>query len=178
MGDHDECGALFAVELDEEVEDDATVGGVEIAGGLVGEEDGGLGHEGAGEGDALLLTTTELDWVVGGAVEEADLIEELTCTGHAVAGGTSEFVGEENVFFRSESGDQLVALEYEADFGAADARHAVFVEVSDVYAVEQDAARAWGVEASKKAKQRALAAAGSAHDGDEFAMGNLKADPL
>ena len=105
MSDHDEGGAFLAVEFDEEVEDDATVGGVEIAGGLVGEEDGGLGHEGAGEGDALLLTAAELDGIVGGAVEEADLIEELAGTGHAVAGFAGEFVRQEDVFFGGEGGN-------------------------------------------------------------------------
>ena len=178
MSDHDEGGALFAVEFDEEVEDDAAVGGVEVAGRFVGEEDGGLDHEGASEGDALLFAAGELDGVVGGAVEEADLAEKLLCTGAAVAGFAGEFMREEDVFFGGEGGDELVALKDEADFGAADAGHVVLFQVGDIGAVEEDAASGWSVETGEEAEQCALAAAGCTHNCDKFAMRDLEGDPL
>ena len=59
VGDHDD-GVALGVEAAEEVGDDALVGGVEVAGGLVGEDDGGLVDEGAGDADALLLAAGEL----------------------------------------------------------------------------------------------------------------------
>src|SRR6185437_14970113 len=48
---------------------------VEIAGGLVGDEHEGVVDEGAGEGDALLLTARELFGQCGGLGGEADLGE-------------------------------------------------------------------------------------------------------
>ena len=46
--------------------------GVEVAGGFVGEDDGGLVDEGAGDGDALALTAGELVGLVVHAGLEAD----------------------------------------------------------------------------------------------------------
>ena len=137
-----------------------------------------MGHEGAGEGDALLLAAAELHGVVRGAVEEADLIEQLAGPGHAVAKLACEFVWEEDIFLGGERGDELVALEDEADFGAANPCHVVFCEVGDVCAIEKDAAGSWGVETSEQAEQGALAAAGGPHDGDELAMWDGEADSL
>ena len=87
MGDEDEGGAFDAVEVEEEFEDVRAVGGVEVAGGLVGEDDGRAEDEGAGEGDALLLAAGELDGVVVHAVAEADGGEELAGAGEAVGSG-------------------------------------------------------------------------------------------
>ena len=61
----------------EEQEDLLAGGGVEIAGGLVGEEDGGLIYEGAGEGAALLLAAGEFAGSVVVAGAEADAVEGL-----------------------------------------------------------------------------------------------------
>ncbi len=51
---------------------------VEVAGGFVGEEDLGLGDQGAGEADALLLASAELAGLMLGAFGEAYLVEP-TC---------------------------------------------------------------------------------------------------
>ncbi len=74
VGDHDD-GVAFAVEAAEEIDDDALVGGVEVSGGLVGEQDGRVIDEGAGDADALLLSAGELAGEVAGAGAEADAIE-------------------------------------------------------------------------------------------------------
>ena len=50
----------LGVELVEEGHDLIAGVGVEVAGGLVGEDDGGLVDEGAGDGDALALAAGEL----------------------------------------------------------------------------------------------------------------------
>ena len=54
MGHHDDGGA-FAVQLGQQLHHFLAVGGVEIAGGFVGQDQLGPGHHGAGDGDALLL---------------------------------------------------------------------------------------------------------------------------
>src|SRR5262245_837871 len=57
--DDDERRALLP-ELGEEAHDVAASGGVEVAGGLVGEDDVGMHREGAGDRDALHLAAREL----------------------------------------------------------------------------------------------------------------------
>ena len=54
MGDDDEAVAALGVELEQEVDDFAAGGVVEVAGGLVGEEERGVVAQGAGDGDTLL----------------------------------------------------------------------------------------------------------------------------
>ena len=55
--------------------------GIEGGGRLVKEHDVGLHGEGARDGDALLLSTRELAWVVVLAVRESDLGKEFACVG-------------------------------------------------------------------------------------------------
>ncbi len=68
VGDHQDGLVELAAGGAEHVEDGVGVLGVEVAGGLVGEDDGGAGDEGAGDGDALLLAAGEL---VGAVIEAA-----------------------------------------------------------------------------------------------------------
>ena len=68
VGDHQDGLVQLAAGLAEHVQDGVGVFGVEVAGGLVGEDDGGAVDEGAGDGDALLLAAGEL---VGAVMEPA-----------------------------------------------------------------------------------------------------------
>jgi len=61
----------------EEEQDLLAGGGVEIAGGLVGEEDGGLVYESAGQSAALLLAAGEFAGSMVMAGAEADAVEGL-----------------------------------------------------------------------------------------------------
>ena len=72
--DHADGGA-FGVQLCEELHDGFTVLAVEVSGGFIGEQDGGRAGEGAGHGDALLLTAGELGRVVAHAVGHADTLK-------------------------------------------------------------------------------------------------------
>ena len=60
MGDHDDRLAELAHGAAHEVEDLGPGAAVEVAGGLVGEDDRRLAGQGAGDGDALLLAAAEL----------------------------------------------------------------------------------------------------------------------
>ena len=74
VGDeHD--GVAFGVEVVEEGHDLVAGLGVEVSGGLVGEDDGGLVDQGAGDGDALALTAGELVGLVHHAGAEVDGFE-------------------------------------------------------------------------------------------------------
>src|SRR6202040_1941856 len=56
---HEHRGAAV-VDLEKELDDPPRRVGVQVAGGLVGDEDARPVHERAGDGDALLLTATQL----------------------------------------------------------------------------------------------------------------------
>ncbi len=56
----------LGVEAPQDVHHLLAVLGVEVAGGFVGEDQGGLAHDGAGDGGALLLSAGQLVRVVAG----------------------------------------------------------------------------------------------------------------
>ena len=60
---------------------------VEVAGRLVGQEDGRVGDERAGDGDALLLAAGELRGVVAFAAGQADVVQR----GRALLRGAARF---------------------------------------------------------------------------------------
>ena len=55
VGNHEDGLVELAAGLAEHLEDGVGVFGVEVAGGLVGKDDGGASDESAGDGDTLLL---------------------------------------------------------------------------------------------------------------------------
>ena len=85
---------------------------------------------------------------------------------------------QQHVFKRGERGDELIALEDEADGAAAQLRELVFRHVADDGAVEGDLAFAGVIKPSEQAEQRGFTRAGGAHDGDELAAGDVEVDAL
>lgn len=121
VGDHDD-GLAVVVELLEEGEDFLAGGGVEVARGFIGEEDGGVCDECAGDSDALLLSAGELIGLVFHAVGEADGLEGGSCAFCAVppaVAGIDEW--EFDVFEGGESGHEFEGLEDKPDAFVADA---------------------------------------------------------
>ena len=57
MRDHEDCLSKILIRLAQHVEDNARTLRIQVAGGLIGEHDGGTIDEGAGERNSLLLAT-------------------------------------------------------------------------------------------------------------------------
>ena len=169
MCDDDDGDSVFVVEVGDDVEDFGSVRGVEVSGGFVGEEDGGFFDEGAGDADALLLTAGEFGWSMVGAVTEAD--EGQGVFGAvATVGPVAVHHGEFDVGECGETWEEIVGLEYEADFSAADVGEAVVGHCLDCLAVDVVGAFAGYVEASDDVHEGGFAGTGDAHDGDVFAV--------
>ena len=121
VGDEDGGQAMLALEALEQAEDGLGRGLVEIAGGLVGEQDGGFGDEGARERDALLLAARELARAMPGAIGEADGGEPgqrrtARCCGGRPAGEQRHG----DVFGGGELREQVVELPEVADLAVAE----------------------------------------------------------
>ena len=166
VGDHDD-GVARGVEALEEIDDDALVGGVEVSGGLVGEEDGRVVDQGTGDADALLLSSAELAGEVAGAGAEADAIEG--CPGFALVGHGVEVLGEHDVFYRGEVGDEVELLEDEADLVGAEAVELGGAHGGDIDAVDPELSGGGAVEAAEEVDEGGFAGAGGAGDGDPLA---------
>ena len=167
------------VEVVDEAQDFGAGVGVEIAGGLVGEEDGRLEGQGAGDGDALALAAGELVGQVVEAVVEADELEQA-------AGARFDFLAREafeveregHVLDAGERGEEVEELEDEADFVAAEAGEVVIGERGDGLAVDADFAGGGAVEAADQVEEGGLSGAGGADDGDHFAAGDVEVDGI
>jgi hypothetical protein len=80
VGHENDCGFFFSGELGNEIDDHGAGGGVEIAGGFVGEKDRGLVDEGTSEGGSLELSTGQLVGAMVRAVGELDGFKEIVGT--------------------------------------------------------------------------------------------------
>ena len=177
VGDEEDGLAAFFVLAEEDVHDGASGGGVEVAGGFVGEEEGGLIDEGAGDGDALAFAAGELVGAVFEAGFEAEGGEEGDGFGFGGPGADDGFVeggadhgGEEGVFEDGEFGEEVVELEDEAEGVVAEVGAGPAGGVFEGLSAEEDAAGVGGVEGAGDMEEGGFAGAGGAHDGDEFAL--------
>ena len=86
VGYHDDCGAVLGVEAVEEAHHLGAHLAVEVAGGLVGEDNLGLTYDGTGYGHALSLTAAELRGQMVDAVGHLEALKHLRHTLLALVG--------------------------------------------------------------------------------------------
>ena len=176
VGHHADRGAL-AVELAQEVHDGLAIFGVEVSGGLVGEEDAGLAAQGPGHGDALLLAARKLARIVPHAVAHPDLFQRLGGALFALGGGESPVgQGKLDVLEDREVADEVEALENETDLAVPDPGALGVVDAGDVVAVELVGALGRRVEQPEDREQRRLAAARRTGDGDVLPLVDVEVD--
>lgn len=87
MGDHDD-GVAEGMDVAEFFHDDVRRARIEVAGGLVGENERRAGDQRAGDGDALLLAAGELPRHVIFTGLEMEMIEDIA--GHFESTGFGE----------------------------------------------------------------------------------------
>lgn len=166
VGDDDECGAEFVVDVAQEIIDGFGGGGVKVAGRLVREDHGGLIEEGAGDGGALLLATGHLGGVIVHHFFEPDEGHEFAGAGEDLGadGGVTDAVGHEDVFESSEFREEIVELEYEADALVSVCGKLGGGHFRGVDAVDDNGAGGGRVERSHDVHEGAFAAAGLTDD--------------
>ena len=84
---HHQDSTALLVQVGEQIQDDVLVGGVQVAGGLVGQDDLGVVHQRARDGHALLLAAGKLGGQMTRAIGKAHAIERaagFAFVGHAV----------------------------------------------------------------------------------------------
>ena len=113
------------------VEDLGAGARVEVAGGLVGEDDLGPAGEGPGDGDALLLAAGELARAVVEAVGEADGVDDRV-EPRLVGLAAGEVQRQRDVLRGGERRHQVEGLEDEADAVAAQLGELLLAEAAEV----------------------------------------------
>jgi hypothetical protein len=183
VGDNDD-GLPPVNKLLEESKDALGGGGVEVAGGLVADDEGRVVGEGTGDGSALLLTaakgTGELVSLIGDAHHVEEVHSALLCFSRSRHSGVSagEVDGEDNVLEDGEGGEELEELEDDADVGAAPASEFVLAHVVDRLTSDEDLAAGRAVDAGDQVKQSGFPGAGGTDDADELALVDVERDLL
>jgi hypothetical protein len=143
---------------------------IEVAGGLVAQQQAGARDDGARDGHPLLLAAGHHLRPMSQAVRQPDQLEGRARACPALGGArAAEREGQRHVVERAQHRDQVVELEHEADaagapVGELGVRHAV-----ERPAVDAHLAGVGPVEAAHQVEQAGLARAARPHDGDELA---------
>ena len=158
-------------ELAEEVEDLAAGLGVEVARRLVGEQQGRLVDERAGDGDALPLAARQLIRLMVHPVAQPDGGERLL--GHDSALVAADLRVDQrqlDVLQRRGAREEIERLKHEADLLVAHRGQLVIVHRLDRRAVEDVLPGGGAVEAADDVHERRLAGTGGSHDGHVLAV--------
>src|ERR1017187_2170328 len=176
VGDQDD-GIALLVEAFEEAHDFVAGGGIEVAGGLVGQQNGRVVDERAGDRDALALAAGKLVRLVVHAGFQIDLAHGYFGALQALgAGHAGVDQGKFHVVQRGGAGQQVEGLEDEADLPVADARQLVVGHLADQVAVDVVQALGGGIEAADQVHEGGFTGTGRSHDGDVFAAFDFDID--
>lgn len=177
MSDHDD-GLALSVELCEEIHDLASRDGVEIPGWFIRENDFRIIEEGAGDGDALLLSSGELAGHTRELVGESESVHERRRSCESFGGIGSRIDSREcDVFEGIEAREEIELLEDEPDFAIADIGECLIVaEIRYIVSLEEESASGEGMEESDNIEERGFARPTLAHERDEFSFADDKID--
>ncbi|BDZ64965.1 hypothetical protein GCM10025877_19030 [Agromyces mangrovi Wang et al. 2018] len=179
VGDDDEGDAALALQAEEDVLDLGAGRGVEVAGGLVGEDHIGVVDEGARDDDALLLAAREVGGLVLRLVGEPERLEHRQAAAGALArrqAGDEQRQGDvlEHGLLRG----QEELLEHESEALVAQRVDPLGGRGRGILPVDLDDAGGRSVEQREQVHERRLARAGLADDGERFAAAHLEAHAL
>src|SRR5947207_3000540 len=173
--DHDDRLAA-AVQVAEHLHQLGAGGRVEVPGGLIGEQDGGLVHERPGDRDPLALAARQLVGPVVHPVAQPDPGERLGGVLAPLAGGLPRIDQRQlHIVERRRPRQQVERLEAESDLLVADAGQLITRQVAHLLPVQPVFARARRVEAADQVHQRRLARTRRPHHADVLVLADLQA---
>jgi hypothetical protein len=177
---HDDRRALV-VQLMQQLQDLLAGPGIQVARGLVGQDDGRVVDQCPGDGHPLLLSARQLVGPVmhplaqSHRFEGSDRAFVALSVGQRIAAVVQQ--RQQHVFGRGQPGQQVVRLEDEADLAVPHAGQLVLAQPADVLPIQHVRAAGRAVQAAQDVHQRGLARAGGSHDGEEFTLFDGQVDP-
>ena len=176
VGDDDEGRVVLGGDGLQQGHDGAPRLRVERPGRFVGEDDARPAHEGARDGDALLLAARHLSRVGVEPIAEADALEHVRRESPALPEGRARGV-EHRHFHVLEGGpgvEDVELLEHEAEGVAAQARAPSFAQGLHVLPLDRVGALVGQVEEPDDVEHGRLAGSGAPDDGDVIARVDLE----
>src|SRR5882672_7891150 len=124
MSHQEQSRAYARLECKQQLDDGRARGAVEISRRLVGKQDLGFMHNGAGERYALLLAAGELSWIMVEAMGQRDRLQRLRGPREGV-GARQKLKRHGDILERRHGRHQMEGLEYDPDMPAAEARERI-----------------------------------------------------
>jgi len=168
--------ALPGPERKEKIHDVGSGCLVEIAGGFIGKQKGGLGGKSPRQGNALLFAAGELAGEMREPVPEPYRLQSVRGTG-ACLGKAGKLQRHCDVFQRRHGWDQVKGLEDNADFFAAEPRKPGFIKGGDLRPAKADASRTCPLQSGNHHQQRCFSGPGRPHNPDRFPRFDGKRHP-
>jgi methylisocitrate lyase len=164
----EESGAIFAAHLADQGQSLGGVLAIQIAGGLIGEDQLGAVGERPGHGDALLLAGGELARIVVETVAEPDAGQHLS--GMSAVGATrAEAHAEDDIFQDGEPLEEIEGLKDIADFFGPEAVTAGLAQRGHLGGIESDATGIGAEDAGDQMQEGSLARTALAAESELFA---------
>ena len=164
------------MEVAEHRHDVGGVAGIEVAGWLVGQQEGGAADQRAGDAQPLLFAAGEADGVGFFTFQQADLVDHRARAFQRLTAVESGDVERQyHVFDHVAVEQQLVILEDEADV-AAQIGNGALRQAADVLAADRHHAAGGAFDGGDEFQQGALAGAGMSGQENQFAFFDGKID--
>ncbi len=165
------------MEFAKQVHHRLAVHGIQVSGGLIGQQNRGVAAQGARHRYALLLAAGELPGIMPHAMRHSDAVEGLVNSSLTVNAGHAA-VGERqlDVLVHGQVADQIEGLKNEADFPIADAGALGRLEGVHRLLVQHVNALRRRIEEAEDGQQRRFSAARWTRDGDELAFADVEVD--
>ena len=177
MGHHHQGGVVLAVETKQQFDHRLPGLAVEVAGGLVRQQQAGAGHEGTGNGDPLLLAAGEARRQVVQPLSQTDLGQQLPGTGLAV-GLPPQLGRQHDVFQGAQGGQQQERLEHEPHLLGPQPGASLLVQPGEGVAEDLYLAAARQIETGQQTEQGGLAGTGRTDQRQRLAGIDLQIDPF
>ena len=169
----------LAIELGHQRQHPRAVVGIEVAGGLVGDEQGRLVHERARDGRALHLAAGHFLWVVPQAMGDADALGQARgAAGGLAHGHPAQQARQRDVVAERQRRQQVEELEDEANALPPDAGELVVGEAFERAALERQLAGGGPIHRATEVQQCRFAATRRAHQGHEIAAVDGESDSV
>src|SRR5207245_9480783 len=143
---------------------------IEIARGVVGEDDQGIVDERTGDGDWLLPAAGKVERFVVEAILQADASGQSRSDFATLLFWPILVIKRDfDILEDCQLLDKVVGLENEPEPGAAHSRQGVVLHARDVLASKEILARRWPIEAAEQIEHGGFATTGRSHDADIIA---------
>lgn len=177
VGDHDKSLTFPVPQFFEKFEQRIGISGVQVAGGLIGQDYIRFVHECSGSGHALLLTSAELIGAVVHAVAQSQISQEPFPTVFFSASiGTKNPSGHEHILQGAKLWEQAMELKNESYSLIAKSRECLALELLHLLASDLKCPGVRCVQGPQDLQQRCFSSTGSAGNGCDFVASKVQID--